>query len=86
MKLNIKVRLKNKTFWITFIPMVLLLVYQILNIFGIQFDLETWQDIILNVVSVVFMVLSALGIVVDPTTQGIEDSDLAMTYDKPKKD
>ena len=86
MKLNIKIRLKNKTFWMTFIPMIFLLVYQILNVFGIEFDLDTWQDIVLNIVSVIFMILSALGIVVDPTTDGISDSDLAMTYEEPKKD
>ena len=85
MKLNIKVRLKNKTFWMTFIPMIFVLVYQILNLFGIDFDMETWQNITLNIVSVIFMILGALGIVVDPTTEGIEDSDLAMTYEEPKK-
>ena len=85
MKLNIKVRLKNKLFWITFIPAILLLVYNILNMFGISFDLEQWQSILLNVVEVVFMVLSALGVVVDPTTEGIEDSEMAMTYEEPKK-
>ena len=85
MKLNIKVRLKNKTFWMTFIPMIFVLVYQILNLFGIDFDMETWQNITLNIVSVIYMILGALGIVVDPTTEGIEDSDLAMTYEEPKK-
>ena len=33
-----------------------------------------------------FAVLAILGIVVDPTTQGVGDSEQALTYTVPKKD
>ena len=33
----------------------------------------------------VFIILTILGIINDPTTNGISDSDLAMTYEEPKR-
>ena len=39
---------------------------------------------LLDVVNAAFVVLALLGIIQDPTTEGIEDSTLAMTYKVPK--
>ena len=41
---------------------------------------------LLAVVNALFAVLALLGVVNDPTTAGMSDSTLAMTYDKPKED
>lgn len=82
--LNVKVRMKNKTFWVAFIPAVLLLVQVLLALFGIQWQPETLNDRLLDVVNAAFGLLAAMGIVVDPTTAGIADSDRAMTYTKPR--
>lgn len=83
--LNLKVRLKNKTFWLTFIPAVLLLIQVIAAVFGYTLDLGNLGDKLLAVVNAVFMVLTILGVVVDPTTQGMGDSNQALTYTEPKK-
>ena len=42
-------------------------------------------DKLLAVVNAVFAVLAILGIVTDPTTEGVSDSKQAMTYEMPKK-
>ena len=84
MKINWDVRIKNKTFWIAFIPAVLLLVQQVCAIFGVAIDIAGLSEQLLGIVGTVFVILALLGIVTDPTTKGVSDSDQAMTYDKPK--
>lgn len=85
MKINWKVRLKNKNFWITLIPAVLLFAQVVLAVFGVEVDFGDIGNKLLAVVNAAFVVLSILGIVTDPTTNGISDSEQAMTYEKPKK-
>ena len=85
MKLNFKVRLKNKLFWTTMIPAGILLVTQVCKLFGLNLDLRGISSSLLDIVSTVFIILTILGIVNDPTTNGISDSDLAMTYEEPKR-
>lgn len=82
--INWKVRIKNKNFWLAIIPAVLLLITQIGAIFGIQIDTALIGEQLAAVVSTVFLILTILGIVTDPTTEGIGDSALAMTYEVPK--
>lgn len=83
--LNWTVRFKNKTFWISFIPAVLLLIQVVAAVFGYTLDLGGLGDRLLDVVNALFAVLALLGIVADPTTKGVSDSAQAMTYDKPKE-
>lgn len=82
--INWKVRIKNKNFWLAIIPAVLLLITQIGAIFGIQIDTALIGEQLAAVVSTVFLILTILGIVTDPTTEGIGDSTLAMSYEVPK--
>ena len=84
--INWKVRIKNKTFWITLIPAAIVLTQCILNLFGITIDLTKLQEQLLSLVNAAFILLSVLGIVTDPTTQGVSDSPQALKYDKPKED
>ena len=79
-----KVRLKNKYFWLAIIPAVLILIKAVAEVFGYQFEAGELSQKLINVVEAAFIVLSILGIVNDPTTAGIEDSSLAMTYEQPK--
>lgn len=84
MKINWIVRIKNKNFWLTLIPAVLLFVQVVLAVFGVEIDLGDIGDKLLAVVNAAFVVLAILGIVTDPTTKGVSDSTQAMTYIKPK--
>ena len=83
--INWTVRLKNKTFWLSLIPAVLLLVQVVAAVFGITLDLGDLGGKLLAVVNAVFAVLVILGVVNDPTTAGMSDSKQAMTYTKPKE-
>lgn len=84
--MNFSVRFKNKAFWITFIPALLLIIQVIGSIFGYSLELDDLGNKLLLAVNAVFALLTMLGIFVDPTTSGINDSLQAMTYDVPKKD
>ena len=85
MKINLTVRLKNKVFWLTIIPAILILVQAVANVFGIVIDLGDLGNKLLDVVESVFILLAILGVVTDPTTAGIGDSVQALDYDTPKK-
>lgn len=82
--INWKVRIRNKQFWIALIPAILLLIQVVAAVFGYTLDLGDLGNKLLAVVNAVFAVLAILGIVTDPTTAGVSDSALALTYDKPK--
>lgn len=82
--INWKVRIKQRWFWMAIIPAVLLLIQLVLDIFGIKMDFGVLGDKLLAVVDAVFVILAICGVVTDPTTEGIGDSSLAMTYEIPK--
>ncbi len=82
--INWKVRIRNKTFWMTFIPAVLLLIQSVAAVFGYGLNFDALSDKLSAVAEAVFVLLAILGIVNDPTTAGIADSDNAMTYRTPK--
>ena len=86
MDINWKVRIKNKVFWLALIPAVLLLVQTVCAFFGVSTEVQTLEARLLDLVNAVFAVLAILGIVADPTTAGIGDSNRAMTYDEPWED
>lgn len=86
MKINWKVRLKNKNFWLAIIPAVLILVNSVASVFGLTVHFGNLGENLIYVVNSAFTVLAIMGIVIDPTTKGISDSNLAMTYDAPKAD
>lgn len=81
--INWKVRIKNKLFWISIIPAILVLIQAICAVFGISVDFADLQGKLLAVVEAVFVVLAILGIVTDHTTKGIGDSARAMYYEVP---
>ncbi|MBS7226157.1 MAG: phage holin [Clostridiaceae bacterium] len=85
MSINWRVRLKNKTFWLSLIPAVLLLVQVIAAVFGYTLDLGELGNKLLAVVNALFAVLSVLGVVTDPTTKGVSDSTQALSYEEPKE-
>lgn len=83
--INWKVRFANKTFWISLIPAVLLLIQVVAAVFGIRLDMGDLGNKLLAVVNALFAVLAILGIVTDPTTAGVGDSEQALTYTEPKE-
>lgn len=82
--INWKVRIKNKSFWIALIPATLLLIQVVAAVFGFTLDLGDLGNKLLAVVNALFAFLAILGIVTDPTTTGVSDSERALQYTEPK--
>lgn len=85
LKINFIARAKNKLFWLALIPAVILLIQMVAAIFGFEFDLSDLQGKLVAAVDALFAVLVILGVVVDPTTEGVGDSAQALAYTEPKK-
>ena len=84
MKINWKLRFQNKTTLTAIILALVALVYQVLGLFGVVPKIS--QDELTTVIGMVINLLCLLGIVVDPTTDGVSDSTRALTYDTPRAD
>lgn len=84
MKINWKVRLKHKQFWVSLIALLLVLANQIAGIFNV--DITIYNAQITAISETVLSILGLLGIIIDPTTKGASDSLQALNYDKPKDD
>ena len=84
MQMNWKVRFKNKTWLSMFISLIVGFVFNILKMFDVVPAVT--ENTIMNIVSQVLTLLGLLGVLVDPTTAGIGDSNRAMTYDEPWQD
>lgn len=85
MSINWRVRVKNKAFWVALIPALLLLVQQVCGVFGVALDFGDLQAQLVSIVGTVFTLLAIMGIVADPTTAGVGDSEQAMGYTEPKE-
>lgn len=84
--INWRVRIRNRNFWLSIIPAIILLIQAIGAVFGVTWDFGDLSQKLIAVVNAVFVVLAILGIVTDHTTEGIGDSNRAMSYDEPYKD
>ena len=82
--INWKARVKNPVFWTTIIPAFTGFVYCVLGAFGVVPAIT--ENMVLEMASMLITALTILGVLVDPTTAGVCDSHLAMTYKAPRKD
>ncbi len=78
MKINIKARLKNKAFLVSSSVLIISFIYGLLSILNIVPRISEEQ--VTDLVYMAVNMLALLGVVVDPTTAGIGDSERAMTY------
>lgn len=84
MKINWKVRFKNPTWLTMFIGLIVGFVYNMLKMFDIAPTITENQ--IMDVVSNVLTFLGLIGVLVDPTTKGVGDSQRALNYEEPWAD
>lgn len=82
MNINWVLRLKNKATLTALIAAALAFGYQVAGIFGVVPLVS--QDALAQAAMLLVNILVALGVVVDPTTAGIGDSERAMNYTEPK--
>ena len=82
--MNWKLRLKNKATLVALIAAGISFVYHVLGLFGVVSKIP--EEGLINAAGLLVNILAMLGIVVDPTTKGVTDSERAMRYDCPKGD
>ena len=82
-KINWKVRIKNKSFWLALVPALALLAQAFANIFNFKLEFGETVDKILVFINVLFAFLVLVGVVNDPTTAGLSDSSRALEYHEP---
>ena len=85
-KINWKVRIKNKNFWLALVPALALLAQAFANIFNFKLEFGETVDKILVFINVLFAFLVIVGVVNDPTTAGLTDSSRALGYHEPSED
>lgn len=78
MKINWKVRLRNKTWLASVIALIIGFIYDLLAM--VEFVPPLSEDWLMSLLQTILTLLTALGVVIDPTTEGAQDSDQAMTY------
>lgn len=78
MKINWKARFKNKVFVVSLVTLIISVLYKVLSLFEVVPSVSESEA--LDVFSYLVDVLCFVGILVDPTTEGINDSDRAMLY------
>lgn len=84
MQINWKLRLANKTTLFGILSALVIFIYSVTSALGVHLPVE--QETIMAAISAVLAVLCALGVIVDPTTHGVNDSERAMSYDVPRRD
>lgn len=84
MKINWKLRFMNKASLLSLLSIIVAFAYQIASFFDIVPPVSQEQTI--QFVSLGLTLLVSIGIITDPTTHGISDSNQALSYDKPKKE
>ena len=84
MKLNWKVRFKNKVWLGSFLSLIVGFVYSMLALFDVFPEIT--QSLVLQLMNQVLTFLGLIGVIVDPTTAGIGDSERAMGYAEPWDD
>ncbi|KEK12129.1 holin [Lysinibacillus sphaericus] len=84
MKINWKVRLQHKQFWVSLIALLLVLANQTAGIFNV--DITIYNAQITAISETVLSILGLLGIIIVPTTKGTPDSEQALNHGKVKGD
>ena len=84
MKVNWKVRFRNKTWLTMFISLVVGFIFNMLKLFDIVPSFT--ESLVMNIVGQVLTFLGLIGVIVDPTTAGFDDSNRAMEYTEPWDD
>ena len=83
-KLNWKVRFKNRIWLGSFLSLIISFVYSLLALFDV-FPQVT-ENTVVQLLNQVLTFLGLIGVLVDPTTAGIGDSERAMGYAEPWDD
>ena len=84
MKLNWKVRFRNKVWLGSFCSLIVSFVYSMLGLFDVFPDVT--RNNVIEILNQILTFLGLIGVLVDPTTAGLGDSERAMGYEEPWDD
>ena len=84
MNINWKIRFQNKTFLTGLISLVVVFIYDRLQL--LEIAPAVTQSAVMQVAEGILTILGMLGVIADPTTAGLSDSKQALTYTSPKQD
>ena len=84
MKINWKVRFKNKVWLSSFFSLIIGFIYSMLALFDVYPAVT--QNLVAQILNQILTFLGLIGVIVDPTTAGASDSNRAMGYDEPWDD
>ena len=84
MKVNWKVRFRNKTWLSMFLSLIVGFVFNLLKLFDVVPAVT--ENLVTNIIGEVLTFLGLIGVIVDPTTAGFNDSNRAMGYEEPWQD
>lgn len=84
MHINWKVRFQNKTFLTGLISLVVVFIYDLLQL--LEIVPAVTQSAVMQVAEGILTILGMVGVIADPTTAGLSDSQQAMAYETPKMD
>ena len=83
MNINWKIRFQNKTFLTGLISLVVVFIYDLLQL--LEIAPAVTQSAVMQVAEGILTILGMLGVIADPTTAGLSDSKQALTYTSPKQ-
>ena len=83
-RINWRVRFKNKIWLGSFLSLIVSFVYSMLSMFDVFPDVT--KSSVLELLNQVLTFLGLIGVLVDPTTAGLGDSERAMGYVEPWDD
>ena len=84
MKVNWKVRFKNKVWLGSFFSLIIGFVYSMLALFDVYPAVT--QNLVAQILNQILTFLGLIGVIIDPTTIGASDSERAMGYIEPWDD
>lgn len=77
MKINWTVRLQRKSFWVALVSLIVILTQQL--------GIKVFPDNVADITNTILAIGVLVGIINDPTTAGLTDSNQALDYTEPKE-
>lgn len=92
MKINWKVRLRNKLFLSSLVSQTAILIQGIiaglsaLDLISVDLSVfDHWVKVLIAIIEAILFYLAFLGVIIDPTVEGVDDSIRALKREKPLK-
>ncbi|HDK5703421.1 phage holin [Staphylococcus pseudintermedius] len=81
--INWKIRIKQKTFWVAILSAIFLFAQSIAKVLG--YDIQVYTEQLTDALNSILGILVLMGVIQDPTTQGVSDSHQALDYEEPRQ-